>query len=122
MSMFLNISGQNFIPVSTHPSNRNLPLPILLCHLEFITPLVYSQSKVDSVYFEFSNTFHFVPHASLLRNLMIMDHLLLTLTGFIVTGPTEHYHALIVEQFLLLMLFYLLYNKDQSWDLSFSTF
>jgi hypothetical protein len=43
-----------FISVSMDTLYLNIPLPILR-HLEFMTPLVFSQSQVDSIYFELKN-------------------------------------------------------------------
>jgi hypothetical protein len=41
----------------------------LVTYLDAIAPLVYSQRQVDSIYFDFSNAFHRVPHELLLRKL-----------------------------------------------------
>lgn len=94
-----------FISVSIDPLNLNIQLPVLR-RLEFMIPLMYSQSQVDYIYFEFNYVSDFVP-MHCFCNLMLMDYLLVTLTGFVVSWPTDHYKPVIVEIFLHLVLFYL---------------
>jgi hypothetical protein len=61
----LNPNQQGFIKMKSTMS--------LVTYLDFISPLVSSQQQADSVYFDFSIAFDFVPHSVLLHKFCAYD-------------------------------------------------
>ena len=102
--------NHNSIPVSMDSSNLSL-------HLQ-IHSLVYSQRQVNSIYFDFSNTFDLVLQVLLFRKL---DDFGLS-PGSTVTLPTDYPMFAIVTQFRHCMKRYPVCHKDISEATSFQYF
>jgi hypothetical protein len=102
----LNFSQHGFIKSKSTITN-------LVTFLDFVTPLVRSQSQVDSIYFDFSNAYDILPHALLLHKLNNYG---------LSSGYIKWFHCYLTSRescvrfqayFLLFLLFYLVYHKDQ---------